>query len=254
MDTGQLERAVALLRGAQRVLVLTGAGVSKESGIPTYRDALTGLWAKYDFAQLASPEGFRADPATVWAWYAERRAQLRGVQPNAGHVALARLAAHVPHLTLVTQNVDDLHERAGSRDVLHLHGLLTETRCFFNCQGEPTRVEDAAFAADTHLPPRCPHCGRWLRPAVVWFGEMLPAGAFERAHDAAVACDVCLVIGTSGMVYPAAQLPVTAKLTKARVIEINPDPDAHPSMVDVVLAGKFGEVMPALLARLTGEG
>ncbi len=248
--SGQVARAAAALRRAKRVLVLTGAGVSKESGIPTYRDALTGLWSNYSFEQLASPEGFRQDPAMVWDWYAERRQQLRAVQPNAGHIALARLGQLLPAVQVVTQNVDDLHERAGSTGVLHLHGSITQTQCFFHCRGNPTLVEESQYADGPPVsPPPCPYCGRWLRPAVVWFGEMLPHGVYEQAHQAAVDCDVCLVAGTSGMVFPAAQLPLTAKMTRAFVININPEDEEDP-LSDVHLRGPFGQLMPALLDAL----
>lgn len=248
--SSQVARAAAALRRAKRVLVLTGAGVSKESGIPTYRDALTGLWSTYSFEQLASPEGFQQNPAMVWNWYAERRQQLRAVQPNPGHIALARLGQLLPAVQVVTQNVDDLHERAGSAGVLHLHGSITQTQCFFHCRGNPTLVEESQYASSPPIsPPPCPYCGRWLRPAVVWFGEMLPQGVYEQAHQAAVDCDVCLVAGTSGMVFPAAQLPLTAKMTGAFVININPE-DEIDRLSDVHLHGPFGQLMPALLDAL----
>jgi len=245
-----LQKAADALRTAKRIAVSSGAGVSKESGIPTYRDALTGLWSNYSFQELASPEGFRANPDKVWDWYTERRMQLKTVHPNAGHIALAKLADIVPALTIITQNIDDLHERGGSRDVMHLHGKLNEVKCFYNCQGEPTLVDEAHFVHGESSPPTCPHCGRWLRPNVVWFGEMLPVGIFDRAEAIVAQSDVFIVAGTSGVVFPAAQLPLTAKQAGATVIEINPDATDYDAFVDISLHGAFGQVMPALLDRV----
>lgn len=241
-----ISAAVSALKRARRVAVLTGAGVSKESGVPTYRDALTGLWANYDFEELASPEGFQRNPAMVWDWYEARRAQLADVQPNPGHVALARMARHFDSFTLVTQNVDDLHERAGSTDVIHLHGRLLETKCFFDCRGTPTLVAPDAYVPRDSSPPDCPHCGRWLRPNVVWFGEMLPTRPLVRAGEAALSCDVMLVVGTAGLVYPAAGLPVVAADAGATVIEVNPEPTDISRVADICLRGPSGAVLPQL--------
>jgi NAD-dependent deacetylase len=244
--------AVDILKSARRVTVLTGAGVSKESGVPTYRDALAGLWANYNFEDLASPEGFRRDPAMVWDWYTARRAQLADVQPNPGHVALAALGRRFDQFTLVTQNVDDLHERAGSSDVIHLHGSVLESKCFFDCQGSPTRVTPDQFVVHDQSPPSCPHCGRWLRPDVVWFGEMLPQDKYLRAQHAAVSCDVMLVVGTSGLVYPAASLPLSADIAGAMVIEVNPEPTDISRVAHFCLRGPSGVVLPKLVATLDG--
>lgn len=251
MQDNSIAHAAELLRQALSVSVLTGAGVSKESGIPTYRDALTGLWANYDFTELASPEGFQRNPKLVWDWYTERRVQLQAVQPNAGHYALAQLAQRYSNFTLITQNVDDLHERAGSRGVLHLHGSLMQTRCFFDCQGHPTMVEEADFITpDQDGPPACPHCGRWLRPDVVWFGEMLPYGMIEMAKHAVINSDVVLVIGTSGMVYPAAGLPHAAYHAGISVIEINPEETDLSQLASLTLRGASGIILPQLLEAL----
>lgn len=244
--------AADVLRKARRVSVLTGAGVSKESGVPTYRDALTGLWANYSFEDLASPEGFRRDPAMVWDWYEARRAQLAEVQPNLGHFALAKLADHFDQFTLITQNVDDLHERGGSRDVIHLHGYLMATRCFFNCKGDPTYVMPDQVVLRDISPPACPHCERWLRPGVVWFGEMLPQNEYARAQQAAVNCDVMLVIGTSGLVYPAAGLPMSAEIAGATVIEINPELTDISRIAHISLRGPSGLILPQLVEALHG--
>lgn len=245
-----LERAASYLRQARHVAVLTGAGVSKESGVPTYRDALTGLWSNYSFEELASPEGFQRDPAAVWTWYEERRAQLAHVQPNPGHVALAQLEPLFDRWDLITQNVDDLHERAGSADVVHLHGRLLETKCFADCQGAPTLIAPEAFVNGEHPPPVCPHCGSWLRPNVVWFGEMLDLNDLIAAQAAAEECDVMLVVGTSGLVFPAAGLPHTVAMRQAPVIEVNPEATDISRIANVCLRGPSGEMLPRLLELL----
>jgi len=247
---GDLERAASYLRQARHVAVLTGVGVSKESGVPTYRDALTGLWSNYSFEELASPDGFRRDPATVWTWYEERRAQLAYVQPNPGHVALAQLEPLFERWDLITQNVDDLHERAGSTNVCHLHGRLSETKCFADCQGAPTLIEPQAYVNGEQPPPTCPHCGAWLRPNVVWFGEMLDLNDLIVAQDAAEECDVMLVVGTSGLVFPAASMPYTAAQNGAVVIEVNPEATDISRIANVYLRGPSGEMLPRLLEQL----
>ncbi|MCB0159603.1 MAG: NAD-dependent deacylase [Caldilineaceae bacterium] len=241
-----LAEAAGRVAHAQRVACLTGAGVSAESGVATFRDAQTGLWSRFNPQQLASQAGFAADPDTVWQWYMARLDAADAAQPNQGHVALAQLAPLVPHFQLITQNVDDLHERAGSRDVIHLHGSIARFRC--NRCGQPHMLTAAERAATT--PPRCRHCGERVRPAVVWFGELLPEAALHAAWRAAETCDVMLVVGTSGVVYPAAQLPFVAKEQGATIIEINPEPGVA-AVADVVLAGPSGEVAPALVRAVT---
>ncbi|MBW7878119.1 MAG: NAD-dependent deacylase [Anaerolineae bacterium] len=246
MDNG-LEQAASYLRNARRVAVLTGAGVSKESGVPTYRDALTGLWSRYSFEELASPEGFQRNPAAVWTWYTERREQLAHVEPNPGHIALAQFEALFERWDLITQNVDDLHERAGSARVCHLHGRLMETKCFADCRGAPTLIAPEAFVNGAQPPPTCPYCGSWLRPNVVWFGEMLALNDLIIAQDAAEECDVMLVVGTSGLVFPAANLPNTAAQNGAAVIEINPEATDISRIANVSLRGPSGTLLPMLL-------
>lgn len=233
---------IARLAGARRVAVLTGAGISAESGIPTFRDALTGLWARYDPLQLATPEGFARDPALVWDWYAERRRRIAEVQPNPGHLALAQMEQRYPHFTLVTQNVDGLHQRAGSRVVIELHGNIGRVKC----SRELTVV--GAYA-EGESPPRC-HCGAFLRPDVVWFGELLPEQAMEQADEAARNCEVFLSIGTSAEVYPAAELPMTARAAGAAVVEINPEKTPLTRRAHFALHGPAGVVLPQILARL----
>jgi NAD-dependent deacetylase len=233
-----------LLR-ARKVCVLTGAGMSAESGIPTFRDALTGLWSRFDPAQLASEEGFRADPRRVWDWYAERREGVQAAQPNAGHVALAKYARRHPgKLTVVTQNVDDLHQRAGNEDTIRLHGDILQGRWLDACWRHPAC--DPA-SAEPGRPPRCAHCGNLVRPDVVWFGEMLPLDAIDAAERAAQASDVLLVVGTSGSVWPAAGLAVLATRAGAFVAIVNPHASEIDDEADIVLRGTAATVLPALL-------
>jgi NAD-dependent deacetylase len=225
--------------------VLTGAGISAESGIPTFRDALTGLWAKFSPEELATPEAFERDPETVWSWYEWRRQLIRQAQPNAGHLALAELARRVPGLTLVTQNVDGLHQRAGSPDVLEYHGNILRDRCSV----EQVVAERSEDARRTSL-PRCAACGGLLRPDVVWFGEPIPAGPMTVAAAAAEDCDVFLSVGTSSLVYPAAGLAEVALRRRATVIEINPNETDLSLHSQVVLRGPSGQVLPALLQAM----
>jgi NAD-dependent deacetylase len=229
------------LRRATHVTVLTGAGISAESGVPTFRDAQTGLWAKYLPEDLATPEAFRRNPRLVWEWYEWRRQRVRCVEPNAGHLALVELERRVPRFTLVTQNVDGLHQRAGSRRIIELHGNITRTKCF----EEDALVE--SWADGGEVPPRCPRCGGHLRPDVVWFGEELPPGAFEQALEATLNCDVFLSVGTSAVVYPAASLPEEALQRGATVIEVNPDATPLTCRATHALRGPAGQVLPLLV-------
>jgi NAD-dependent deacetylase len=221
---------LAHLRGAQRVAVLTGAGMSAESGIPTFRDALEGMWAKFDPQVLATAAGFRRDPALVWSWYESRRLAVSRAAPNAGHVALCEMAklSWIEDMTIVTQNVDDLHERAGSCHVHHLHGSLFAS-CCFDC-ARPHTVADATAAhgqdAEYTAPPRCQACGEPIRPGVVWFGENLPQAPWAAAMACIERADVMLVVGTSGQVQPAALLPEEARRLGCEVWVINPDVEA----------------------------
>jgi NAD-dependent deacetylase len=219
------------LKQARSVAVLTGAGVSAESGIPTFRDS-NGLWRQFRAEQLATPEAFANDPEVVWQWYDWRRGLIAAAQPNPGHLALVEMERRVPHFTLITQNVDDLHERAGNCHVIHLHGNIFVQRCL-QCWRETTGPR----------PPRC-ECGGMLRPGVVWFGEALPPEARFAAEDAVRACDLLLVVGTSGVVYPAAGLVYLAK----RVVEINVASTALSNKMDERLEGLSGEILPRLIA------
>ena len=240
-----IERAAALLREARHVCVLTGAGISAESGIPTFRDAQEGLWAQYSPLDLATPEGFERDPELVWRWYEWRREMIRAAQPNPGHIALAHMANRVPRLTLVTQNVDGLHQRAGSPHVLEYHGNILRDRCTVE-QLVAERSEDSMRSAL----PRCASCGGLLRPDVVWFGEMIPRRALIEADEAAADCDAFLSIGTSSLVYPAAGLAEGALRRGVPVIEVNPYATDLSSHADVVLRGPAGRMLPELLRAL----
>ena len=237
-------RAAAALRKARHVCVLTGAGISAESGIPTFRDALTGLWEKFRPEDLATPEAFERDPKFVWDWYEFRRELLRKAEPNPGHYALAGLAHLVPKLTLVTQNVDGLHQRAGSGGVLEYHGNILRDRCTIE------QVVAARSRDSHHGLPRCAACGGLLRPDVVWFGEAIPAGTMLAAAEAAADCDVFLSVGTSSLVYPAAGLAEAVLRAGATVIEINPGRTPLSQAADIALAGPSGVLLPRVVAAL----
>jgi NAD-dependent deacetylase len=228
------------IREAQAVAVLTGAGISAESGVPTFRGP-GGLWRQYRPEQLATPEAFARNPALIWEWYDWRRGKLAGAQPNAGHRALAALERTKQRFTLVTQNVDGLHDRAGSRNVIKIHGDLWTLRCTA-CLRE-RRDERIPLP---ELPPRC-ECGALMRPGVVWFGEPLPPDAWEHAQRAAREADLLLVVGTSAVVYPAAGLVPLAKACGARVIECNMEETPFSAELDKSFRGAAGELLPQLI-------
>ena len=234
------------LAAARHVVVFTGAGVSAESGIPTFRDALTGLWSRFDPMELATADAFRRDPALVWGWYEWRRARVAKAQPNAAHVAIAAVARRVPRLTVVTQNVDDLHERAGS-EPLRLHGSLFAPRCF-DC-GRPAPLPAATPASDGERlePPACERCGGAVRPGVVWFGEPLPEETLAHAFEAASNCDVIFSVGTSSVVYPAADIPFVAARAGAVVVQVNPDRTPLDAVAAFNLRGTAAEILPRLV-------
>lgn len=237
MTTAAVRRWVS---DAERIVLLSGAGMSAESGVPTFRDAQSGLWADFRPEDLATDQGFRADPRLVWDWYQSRREGVAGVQPNAGHLAVAAFQRRHPgRLVVVTQNVDGLHQRAGSPGVLALHGSLAEDKWL-----EPPRPCCDPARLEQGRPPRCPACGNLRRPGVVWFGEMLPQAELTAAESAARACDLMLVVGTSGVVHPAAGL---ARATRGRVVVINPEPSALDDAADAVLRGTSARLLPELL-------
>ena len=232
------------LASAERVVVLTGAGVSAESGVPTFREAHTGLWSQYDPRELATPQAFARNPRLVWEWYEWRRSLIQNAKPNRAHYALVDLEQALPTFLLVTQNIDGLHWLAGSRDMIELHGNIARTKCF---------EEDHAvtwWAETDEIPPRCPYCGGPLRPDVVWFGEGILEQSLRTATDAAAACDLFVCIGTSAVVHPASQLPLIAKRMGARVIEINTEQTAISVMADWSILGKSGEILPHLVREV----
>jgi NAD-dependent deacetylase len=234
------ERARAVLQQAKRIAALTGAGISAESGVPTFRGT-DGLWKQFRAEDLATPQAFARDPELVWEWYSWRRARISEVKPNPGHLALAELEKRRPEFTLITQNVDGLHQQAGSRSVLELHGNIWTLRC--------TKCTSQWIDRNVSLaiPPHC-ECGGIARPGVVWFGENLPAQAWNSAEKAVQSCDVFLVIGTSALVYPAAGLVPLARSYGASIIQINVEPTAVSGLVDYALTGPAGEILPQLVA------
>ncbi len=229
------------IAAAKRWFVVTGAGISAESGVPTFRGT-GGLWEGFRPEQLASPDGFRADPALVWRWYRWRRRSIEGVEPNEGHRALASLERNVASFCLATQNVDGLHRRAGTQKILELHGNIVRSHCMMGC-GAETPEDPLA------LVPLC-SCGATLRPSVVWFGEMLPGELLQEAIEAAARCDVCLVVGTSAVVYPAAALPQVASRAGSVVIEVNPESTPLSDSCDLTLRGPAAEMLPAFLTAI----
>jgi NAD-dependent deacetylase len=243
-----LQQARERVHSAASICVLTGAGMSAESGIPTFRDALTGLWSRFDPMRLASEEGFRADPRLVWDWYAERRQGVLAAEPNAGHVALADFQQRHPgRMTIMSQNVDDLHQRAGSTDTLRLHGDILQDRWLDDC---PRAARGPACDTDwagPGQPPRCAECGNLVRPGVVWFGEPLPFAAFDAAGKAAASCELMLVVGTSGAVWPAAGLVGQARRAGAFIIIVNPDTTEVDHEAQALLPGTAADILPRLL-------
>lgn len=240
-----IAQAAAKIASSERLIVLTGAGISKESGIPTFRDALDGLWAKYDPTELATPTAFERNPKLVWDWYAYRRALVERCQPNPGHYALAQLDDLIPHCVVITQNVDGFHALAGSSDVIELHGNIKRYKCSRACKGSPTLVSIDQYQVDQV--PLCPHCEGLLRPDVVWFGENLPQYALYRAIDLVQNADILLVVGTSGMVNPAAAIPGIARQHGASVIDVNPQSDNFLDVVEIFIQAPSGEALPVLV-------
>lgn len=253
MDTEIPDGVAELARRARDVVVLSGAGISAESGVPTFREVQTGLWERFSAQDLATPEAYRREPALVFTWYRWREALIRAVPPNPGHLAIARwqhrLSGHGGRLRVVTQNIDDLHERAGAEVLAHLHGSITGYRC--SACGRPASLEPPVHDGveqppAPEEPPRCQQCGSRIRPGVVWFGEMLPEESVDAAVTAIGEADLVLVVGTSGMVHPAASLPVIALERGIPVVEVNPEETELTHLADHVLRGPSGEVLPAM--------
>lgn len=241
------DKLLTTVQHARSVCVLTGAGVSAESGVPTFRGA-DGLWKKFKPEELANFDAFISNPELVWEWYTYRKQVIKSVQPNPAHHALVEMEQMVPDFTLVTQNVDNLHRRAGSRNVLELHGNIERSYCI-DCR---RFVEDVELTPDRKV-PRCEQCGGLIRPDVVWFGELLPVDVVQKASAAAGRCQLFLSVGTSAVVYPAASLPQVARARGAYVVEINVEPTEISHCVHESLIGKAGEILPALVKELHHE-
>jgi NAD-dependent deacetylase len=240
-----IERSARILADTRKLVISTGAGVSRESGIPTFRETQSGLWANFDPEELATVEGFLKDPPLVWKWYQERIKMISDVQPNPGHYAMAKMQHMFEDFCLITQNIDNLHQKAGAKEVCELHGNILTYKCF----DEQTIIE--VLPETDEIPPRCQRCGAMIRPNVVWFGEALPEKEMSLAYTKAGECHVMIVAGTSGLVQPAASLPLIAKrYAKAKIIEINPTESAITPVADIFLKGKSGEVLPKLLEAI----
>lgn len=243
-------RAKEMLRSAHHIVIFTGAGMSAESGVPTFRDALSGLWSRFSPEALATSTAYQRDPELVWGWYEWRRSKILATEPNAGHRAIAEFSLKRGDVTLATQNVDDLHERAGSVGVLHLHGSLFAPRCIAcGLPGQfvddhPEEPEDGRRIP----PPHCAHCDGMLRPGVVWFGESLPQDIWQKTETATAKCDLMICTGTSGIVYPAAGLPTIAASNGAMVIQVNPNETPLDAVAHCNLHGSAATVLPELLA------
>jgi NAD-dependent deacetylase len=237
---------VSTIAAAKHLVVLTGSGISAESGVPTFRDAQTGLWSRFAPEELATPEAFARDPDLVWRWYRWRRELVGRAEPNAGHFALKDLACRVGRFTLVTQNVDGLHQRAGSTDVIEFHGNILSDRCSRGC----VNVARAPAASAPEPVPSCALCRAPLRPNVVWFGEQIPEAELAAAHAAVRHCDVFLSVGTSSLVFPAAGLAEDARRAGATIVEVNPNETPLTSTADFAIAAPAGVALPALVAAL----
>jgi NAD-dependent deacetylase len=238
-----IDRAAELLSPIRRLVVTTGAGMSKESGIPTFRDAPNSLWANYNPEDLATPQGFIKDPPLVWRWYVERRKMIAQASPHPGHYAVAALEPMFDEFLLLTQNIDNLHREAGSREIVELHGNVFRFKCFDNHHPIDRLPESR------EEPPRC-HCGSMIRPDVVWFGEALDVDDLDRAFRALTSCEAVLVVGTSGIVYPAAGFPGAAKSSGALVVEVNPEETPITALADVFVKATAGEALPAIVERI----
>ncbi len=269
---------IEMVRASKKVAIFTGAGISAESGIPTFRDRFTGLWERYDLEEIATAHGFAKNPRLVWDWHAHLASTIRQAKPNAGHLAVAKLQELLPEVSVITQNIDNLHQIAGSGNVLELHGSLSRLKTFVNpdelpdpnvsqvichvCNGYAIHEDCDPFASKEDLAaiqleagpvPCCPGCRAMLRPDIVWFGEPLDIDTLDAAMRLADECDLMICIGSSLEVQPAASVPFRAKWSKAVVIEINPEPTALSTEADIFLKGKAAELMPELIARVWSE-
>lgn len=241
--TGLSDEIIDALRKARSVVVLTGAGVSAESGVPTFRGQ-EGLWRNYNPQELATPEAFNKDPTLVWEWYDWRRGLIAPLEPNPAHLAIAELEERSPSFLLITQNIDGLHKKGGSKQMLELHGNIWNVRCV--AEGNVTENRDVPLQ---NIPPMC-SCGAMLRPHIVWFGESLDPHILRQSLQAIEACDFLIVAGTSAVVQPSASFPIMARERGATVLEVNMEPTPISSLVNGSLFGKAGELLPQLVASL----
>ncbi len=244
MAEQQLFSLLSLLEPTTRVVVLTGAGISAESGIPTFRGE-QGLWKQFRAEELATLEAFERDPMLVWEWYDWRRGIIGRAEPNEGHRTISAWQDVFPSFSLITQNIDGLHERAGSRDPVELHGNIWKLRCLR--EGTVTESREVPLHS---LPPLCPACGAMLRPHVVWFGEALEGRVLDEAFRRSASCDVMFVVGTSAIVHPAASLPLAAADSGAKIVEVNPDPTPLSRTADFIFRGKAGQILPVIQQKL----
>ncbi len=244
MIENELGPLLALLDRTTRVVVLTGAGISAESGIPTFRGE-QGLWRQFRAEELATLEAFERDPRLVWEWYDWRRGIIGRAEPNEGHRTISAWQDVFPSFSLITQNIDGLHERAGSRDPVELHGNIWKLRCLR--EGTVTESREVPLHS---LPPLCPACGAMLRPHVVWFGEALEGRVLDEAFRRSASCDVMFVVGTSAIVHPAASLPLAAADSGAKIVEVNPDPTPLSRTADFIFRGKAGQILPVIQQKL----
>ena len=240
------ESGIQKITAANHVAVLTGAGISAESGVPTFRGE-NGLWKKFRPEELANFDAFMRNPELVWEWYTFRKRVISSIDPNPGHYALAKMEPKFPKFTLITQNVDGLHHRAGSQNILELHGNLMRNRCL-KCE---TIVQSVELEFEGSI-PKC-ECGGMLRPDVVWFGEMLPQDVIQTAFLAAETCDVFISLGTSAVVHPAASLPMVAKQNGAYLIEINPEATPLTAIADETIHGLTGKILPEIWDQITAD-
>lgn len=268
---------IGKLRSCRDVVVFTGAEVSAESGIPTFRDRFEGMWSLFDLNDVATPAAFRHHPQTVWDWHVYLASKMREAEPNPAHRAIAELETRVPSVKVITQNIDGLHQQAGSQSVMELHGNLFRLKAFFDpeeipdpnvsqvicpacdayavhdhCDPYVTREDLADITLQAGPVPTCPCCGALLRPDIVWFGEPLDIDVLDAAMRAADTCDLMICIGSSLEVQPAASIPFRAKWAKAVVIEINPEPTQLSFEVDVIVQGKAAETLPPLIEHVWG--
>lgn len=249
-----IEFAAEVLSSSREIVIFTGAGISAESGIPTYEDPLPGIWAQRDPQALETARAFRENPSLIWGWYLWRRHQVAKAEPNTAHLALSELATSERKVSVITQNVDDLHERAGSADVLHLHGTLATPKCFACHRPSDTSLSRVKLPAEGGLvePPRCVRCKGKLRPGVVWYGEDLPRDVWKSAIALVKTCDVLISVGTSGVVTPAAEIPKIALSSGATVIHINIADVSFGAQNELMLIGKATEILKKLCVLLSG--